>query len=163
MQEYVTDAIILRKEPFRDFDGRYYFFTKRFGKILGKAMSTRKITSKLAGHLEPGNLSQVRFVERNGTMVVDALKKQKLGATLLDLMLLNAMLSEGQPEPELWTELASDQFSWRKVLRILGWDPEGARCDVCGNAANYFSVARQEFFCAVCASKLPRKELLLVA
>ena len=62
MQEYVTDALVLKKEPLRDFDARYYFFTKKFGKLKGKATSARKIVSKLAGHLEPGTLAKVRFV-----------------------------------------------------------------------------------------------------
>ena len=66
MQEYVTDALVLKKEPLRDFDARYFFFTKKFGKMKGRATSARKITSKLAGHLEPGTLVTARFVERNG-------------------------------------------------------------------------------------------------
>jgi len=163
MQEYVSEAVVLRKEPVRDFDARYYFFTKRFGKIVGRATSTRKINSKLAGHLEPGNLARVRFVEKNGTRVVDALKEQKLGISLPDLGRLDALLAESGPETDLWDEMLSGRFSWPNALRILGWDPAGAVCEKCGKAAPYFYLPRQEFFCAACASKFKQSELILVA
>src|SRR5258708_27118691 len=82
MREFITDAVVLHKEPLRDADARYFFFTKRHGKVAGKATSTRKITSKLADHLEPGTLTAVRFIERNGggtgTQVIDALKNRSL-------------------------------------------------------------------------------------
>ena len=162
MQEYVTEAIILHKEPVRDYDARYFFFTKRFGKVAGRATSTRKITSKLAGHLEPGILSQVRFVERHGTQIVDALKTNKLNVSPLDLRLLNRMLHEGEADLELWEAIIAERFSWPNILRILGWDPAGAICESCGRGAVYFYIPRQEFFCLTCASKLRRNELILL-
>lgn len=166
MQEYVTDAVVLEKEPLRDFDTRYSFFTKRFGKLTGKATSARKITSKLAGHLEPGTFAQVRFVERNGgngngAQIADALKKEKLAVPLSDLRFLNKMLPRGEKDIALWDELTKG-FSWPNALRILGWDPHGAACEQCGKKVAYFYLPRQEFFCAACASKLERDELLLL-
>jgi len=170
MQEFITDAVVLDKGPSRDLDARYSFFTRRFGKIVGKAKSVRKITSKLAGHLEPGNLVRIRFVERNGgsggTQVVDALKDRKLDIALPDLRLLNMMLHEGEPDEALWQALlggAKAAFSWPRILRILGWDPAGTACEMCGKKTAYFYIPRQEFFCASCASKLPQNELVLVA
>lgn len=168
MQEFITDAVVLNKGPSMDFDARYSFFTRRFGKIVGKAKSVRKITSKLAGHLEPGNLVRIRFVERNGgggTQVVDALKDRTLEIALPNLRLLDMMLHEGEPDAALWNELLGapgKAISWPRILRILGWDPAGAACDVCGKAATHFYIPRQEFFCAVCASKLEQDGLLLV-
>ena len=162
MQEYVSEAIVLNKFPVREFDARYYFFTKRFGKMSGKATSARKITSKLAGHLEPGTLVHVRFVEKGGTQIVDALKTRRLdGLSLRDLQLLNTMLPESERDEAVWEELIRTPFSWERVLRVLGWDPEGALCEHCGRATDYFYLPRQEFFCAMCASKLKRDELLL--
>lgn len=169
MHEYVTEALVLAKEPLRDFDGRYWFFTKRFGKLKGKATSARKMTSKLAGHLEPGTLAKVRFVERNGgngngAQIVDALKYGALEVSLANLHFLNQLLPEGEPERELWAELMRGPFSWRAILRILGWDPQEAVCEICGRGkkAEAFHVPRQEFFCAACASKLKRDTLLLL-
>ncbi len=143
MQEYVTDAIVLKKEPLRDFDARYWFFTKKFGKLKGKATSARKITSKLAGHLEPGTLVKVRFVERNGAngngaQIADALKVQALGLPLAGLHQLNSILPDGEPDAALWSELmgsargAHGGLSWPRVLAVLGWDPQDAICEGCG-------------------------------
>lgn len=163
MQEYVSEAIILKKESLGDLDGRYAFFTEHLGKVIGKTKSSRKITSKLAPHLEPGNLVRVRFIERKGTQIVDALKIKRLALGLNDLHLLSQLLPETLSEPTLWNMLRSNQFSWITVLAILGWDPEGAECVRCGvRQATYFHIPRQEFFCNACALKLRADEVILV-
>jgi recombinational DNA repair protein (RecF pathway) len=168
MREYVTEAVVLAKDPLRDRDTRYFFFTKRFGKVIGKATSARKITSKLAGHLEPGNLVEVRLVERNGgngnsTQIADALKTRRLALSLSDLNFLNALLHEGEADPALWGELIGTTFLWSRALAILGWDPAGAVCEECGKKVTHFYLQRQEFFCVACASKLERDKLLLLS
>lgn len=170
MQEYVTDAIVLKKDPLGDLDGRYTLFTKRFGKIVAKSKSSRKITSKLAPHLEPGMVAKVRFIETKGTQLIDALKSGRVALPLSDLHFLNQLLPEGEPELELWELLTSDSeetggrsWSWAKTLAILGWDPAGAECAVCGTrAAAYFYIARQEFYCHAHASKARRDAVLLI-
>ncbi len=171
MQEFVTEALVLRKEPVRDFDARYSFFTKRFGKIIGKATSARKITSKLAGHLEPGSLARVRFVEPNhgnGTQIADALKYGAVAVPLMELGFLDRMLAAGEADEALWRECVNGSFSWPAVLRLLGWDPRHAACAACGKKAAAFYIPRQEFFCAHCvlgtssASKLARDALILL-
>lgn len=166
MQEYVSEAVVLNKEPLRDFDARYALFTKRFGRVVGKATSTRKITSKLAGHLEPGTLTHIRFIERNGggngTQIIDALKRSTLGISLADLGFLNRILSEREPDEMLWEEITGGRFSWWNALKILGWDPRGAKCAHCGRAVTHFYLPRQEFFCAACASKSAPGEVLLL-
>ena len=90
MQEYVTDAIVLTKRASGEFDGRYSLFTKKFGKMTGRAKSSRKITSKLSGHLEPGNAVKARFIEQKGTQIVDALKTARTGISLGDLAALES-------------------------------------------------------------------------
>ena len=163
MQEYVTNAIILRKDPLREQDGRYTFFTQRFGKVTGRATSSRKITSKLSAHLEPGNLSRVRFVEARGTQIVDALKTVRTSLSVTDLHFLSEILPDGEPEPKLWTMFANEGFSWTKTLQILGWDSEGVACAQCNKEpARYFYIPRQEFFCSACASKLKKDRVILV-
>ncbi len=186
MREYVTEALVLAKEPLRDLDGRYFFFTKRYGKVVGKATSSRKITSKLAGHLEPGSFVRVRFVERNGSggngngaaQIADALKYGRTAALAGDLAIVSRLLADNEPDAALWNALAADRavtaqaassgmpgngrFSWPLILALLGWDPRHAACETCGGAAEAFFIPRQEFFCARCASKLPRDEVLLL-
>jgi recombinational DNA repair protein (RecF pathway) len=153
MEEYVTDAFVLRKDPRGDLDGRYTLFTRRFGKIAGRATSSRKITSKLAQHLEPGMLTKIRFVEARGTQLVDALKSARVALGVAELAALADLVPEGVPEPALWEMLAANSesggaFSWREALATLGWDPAHASCIICGSApSEYFYVPRQEFYC----------------
>ncbi len=163
MQEYVTDAVILRKDSLGDLDGRYTLFTKRFGKIIGKAKSSRKITSKLAPHLEPGIVAKVRFVEAKGTQIIDALKSRRLEMLLNDLHCLGQLLPDAQPEEDLWHLLASGGFSWARALAILGWDPEHAECIGCEAVRpEYFYIPRQEFYCNRCASKVRRDAVISI-
>lgn len=158
MQEYVTAAVSLRKYPQGDLDGRYTLFTERFGRMTGKAKSSRKITSKLAPHLEPGTVLRVRFIEAHGTQIVDALKEGRTAISLLDLQFLSMLLPEGQPEPEIWRLVSEGGFSWKDVLAVLGWDPEDALCASCGTRKGmHFYMPRQEFFCDGCIRKLPMK------
>lgn len=150
-------AVVLRKYSQGDLDGRYIFLTERFGKVSAKAKSSRKITSKLAPHLEPGTVTKVRFIENHHIQVIDALKERRSPVSLADLHFLSQLLHDFQPEPELWGMLAKG-FSWPRALAVLGWDPEEAACMACGRMRpEYFSVARQEFLCGVCARKLPLK------
>lgn len=156
MQEYVTNAIVLRKFPQGDLDGRYTLFTERYGRITGKAKSSRKITSKLAPHLEPGTALRARFIEAHGTQIIDALKVGNAMLSLMNLQFLATILPEGQPEPEVWRMLVARRFSWPQALAVLGWDPADARCGSCGvrRGTNFF-VHRQEFFCDQCVRKVP--------
>lgn len=161
MQEYVTDAIVLKKDPLGDLDGRYTLFTKRFGKIVGKAKSSRKVTSKLAPHLEPGMMAKVRFVEAKGTQLIDALKSGCVALALGDLHILSQLIPDAEPEPALWELLTGGTFMWPAALAILGWDPENAECVVCGaRNPSYFYITRQEFYCRTHASKAPRDAVL---
>ncbi len=156
MQEYLSEAIILDKEPNGDLDVRFSIFTKKFGKLTAKAKSARKITSKLAPHLEPGNVAQVRLIEQRGLQVVDALKRGTIDTPLAALHFLNELLPEGEPEKMLWNALISEKFLWEEALAILGWDPRGASCAKCGaNAPSVFDIRGQEFFCRACGVNLP--------
>ncbi len=159
MEEYVTSALVLTKEPRGERDARYALFTERFGKIAGRTKSSRRITSKLAGHLEPGTITNVRFIEKNGTQIVDALKSSRADISLRDLSLLNDLLPDMQADVELWTDLTQKPFSWNNVLRTLGWDPRGALCAICQRKAVFFFVPRQEFLCEPCVLKMGKNKL----
>lgn len=54
---FLTEAIILKKAHYGDFDRYYFLLTKELGKIKVLAKSANKINSKLASHLEPFSLS----------------------------------------------------------------------------------------------------------
>ncbi len=174
MQEYVTDAVVLRKDSQGDIDGRYTLFTKRFGKIRAKAKSSRKITSKLAPHLEPGIVAKIRFIDTKGTQLIDALKSARLALPLADLHFLSQLLPDAEPEPALWELLIngtddattgdkSTSWSWAKALAVLGWDPGEAECVDCGaKRPSYFYITRQEFYCRTHASKARKDAVIFI-
>ena len=163
MYEYYSEALVLATEPVGEFDTRFSLFTKRFGKIIARGKRSRKITSKLSPHLQPGNVVAVRAVERQGLRVVDALKKANLGHQPYDLALLNRLLPEAEVDEGLWTTLFREPFDWKKVLAYLGWDPRGAMCSRCKTGKpEVFEVRSQEFFCGFCASKLGESEVISI-
>lgn len=161
MQEYVSDAVVLSKESRGDLDHTVSLFTRYHGKMRVKSKSTKKITSKLSAHLEPGNVARIRIVEVGGLQVVDALKMGKVAGDHIDLHYLDRILEEGQPDHDIWMALFKPKFDWRHMLRILGWDPEETTCVRCvSKKPTSFYMRNQEFFCDTCSLKLSRNELV---
>lgn len=162
MREYVTQAIILERAPQREADMRVAMWSRKFGKLSGRATSLRKITSKLSAHLEPGMLSELRLVENRNLQIVDALKVRRLGIPHPEVRHLARLLEHGEPEEDLWTALTAPEWSWSAVLGALGWDPRHAVCAFCGRRTQAFSAASQDFFCGECASKAPADALIYI-
>lgn len=155
MREYVSEGLVLGREPAGDFDARFSIYTRRYGKLVAKARSLRKITSKLAGHFEPGNFVFARFVEKNGLQLVDGLKTARSGIGFVGLARLDGILHERESDAELWSALCDPVLDWSRVLAVLGWDPRAARCMSCGSVSPVsFRFGTQEFFCARCAPRL---------
>jgi recombinational DNA repair protein (RecF pathway) len=162
MREYVTQAIILERDPHREADMRVAIWSRKFGKLRGRATSLRKITSKLSAHLEPGMLSEIRLVENRNLQIVDALKVRRLDIPHPDVRHLARLLEHGEPEEDLWTAMTAPSWSWGSVLSALGWDPRHAECVLCGLSPQAFSAASQDFFCGACASKAPADALIYI-
>jgi len=164
MHEYLGQAIVLDVLPRGRTDARVVLFMEKTGKLSVRAQSLRKITSKLAAHLQPGNLSRVRVIEKGTLMqVVDALKTDQITKDLEELRRLAVLLAEGQPEPELWRALAVNSLSWKETLNLLGWDPNHAHCRPCRHSkVSAFHMPTQEFFCSQCASQLRENELIFI-
>lgn len=161
----MTKAVVLDKEwRGGEADTRYALFTERYGKISVRAKSSRKIVSKLAGHLEPGMVASVRIIEQHGAQIVDALKIMRLTIPLASLASLNAVLGEWTPDEDLWREFrrAAKYASTgapgflARSLAVLGWDPRAAQCITCNvKQPSHFHVPRQEFFCESCVAASP--------
>jgi recombinational DNA repair protein (RecF pathway) len=165
MQEFVTEAITLDCNPHGDFDSRMLLFTKRYGKLHARAKSIRKATSKLAGHLIIGSVATVRIVEKHGFQVVDAFISSRLRVQPPDLHHLGYLLAENEPDLRIWNALTTTPFVWATILRLLGWDPRGARCCMCMRSnPEYFQTTTQEFTCYSClpASKNRHSALVYV-
>lgn len=164
MYEFVAHAVVLTKEPVREQDARVSLVVEGHGKLVARVRSARKITSKLSGHLEPGNLVSVRLVEQRGLHAVDALTMRAKLCTPADGMFLDSLMPEGEPDDELFALLTNGAFSWVSALRILGWDPTHAPCVRCAQARGIaFHIESQDFFCASCIPPRVSSHLLRFA
>lgn len=183
MREYFTEALVLDKKDSGELDNLIFFYTEKLGKVAAKAKSSRKITSKLAGHLEPLNYVRIRLVAQNGFQVVDALTSNrqsalrtpktsvdKFGQALIFLQFIEAMTMEMQPDKKIWLtikksfkDLEDDKFSYQPILQALGFDPQFASCNVCEKQpVDYFSKTEQVFLCKKCAVKIKKDEVVLI-
>jgi recombinational DNA repair protein (RecF pathway) len=124
-------------------------FTRDYGKISARAVSARKITSKLSAHLQPGQHILARVIEKNSLLVGDAFCIGSVRVEMPVLAAVASLLPEFQPDEPVWEFLASRvPFSWERVLSILGWDPTEARCTTCSSSrVSAFLPGRQDFSC----------------
>ena len=166
MQDIVTDAIILKKENLHDFNAIYTLFTKSQGKVTARATSVRKITSKLAAHLEPGLLSKIRLVARNGVLgarshfqVVDALLEKRLYTNHSFLDLVSGISLSLHVDLALWNFLVTGNTDSKRLLALCGFG-ENQICISCGLPAVSLYHPEQEFMCHNCSVSVP-KELVI--
>lgn len=61
-ETYSTKCIILNRESFRENDSRVAVYTESRGKLNLVARGTKKISSKLAGHIEPISLTDIMII-----------------------------------------------------------------------------------------------------
>lgn len=74
MKFYQTQAIVLKRKNTKEADKILTFYTKKYGKLIGLAKGIKKISSKLAGHLEPFYLIQLTLVEGKTFKIVSEAK-----------------------------------------------------------------------------------------
>lgn len=154
MLEIVTEAIVLDKEWQGEQDARTHLFTKDLGRVLAKATSARKITSKLNPHLEPLNRVIVRLVQKNHLpQLVDAVRSERLPIVMLaPLRAVKELAAEYEQDAELWAAF-HQRAPLKDVLRILGYDPRFAQCEECGAPPMHFSFTHHAFVCDRCLSR----------
>lgn len=157
MLEFLTEAIVLDKKPLGEQDVRVIFYTKDLGKVVARAISARKITSKLNAHLEPLNLALVRMVYKNEYRLTDAMLVEKFTSTPSVLKLVNfidRMTAEHDCDEQLWQQLIyslkSGSVSYSKLLQTLGFDPLYAVCVKCFGKPDFFAIEDLEFWCKNC-------------
>jgi len=178
MIEHLTRGIVFSKEPLEDGNCRYAIFTEELGKIYVETVNSRKITSKLAAHLEPASFSRLRIVPKksgNGFKLVDALleAKRKEKEVIRLLNFLDEITPVLQPDPALFSflesviELKKPVQGWeRRVLKIAGFDPEDADCGICARKQIvYFSGQDIMFLCRACQEKIayPPEKLITLS
>lgn len=153
-----TRAIILRRDNWRENDKRVTFYSRDYGKMEAAVIGAAKITSKLAGHLEPARevelmLAKGKTIDKVGQAVtiddylknasfesywyasqaarlVDALTKtQQNDFLLFELLKKFLSLVKNDLPAARWPKL------WcafcLKLLTVLGYRPELDHCGVC--------------------------------
>lgn len=115
-ETYKTLAIVLARYPARENDCRVIVYAKEQGKLELVARGTKRIASKLAGHLEPFNLAEIMVVKgRNFSYAGSALAKkcrrnlksdlEKLAQAGKSAAMLNKLIKPGVKDEEIFAIL----------------------------------------------------------
>lgn len=167
MNEYYTPAVVLDRRVKNAKDLQVTLYTKELGKISAIAKSMRKITSKLAGHMQIGNVVDVRVIDRGSFQLIDGLSRKsacKDEEVLRFLSFIDAMTTYHQVDIRLWYTLNEVmdrcQFSpavYRYFLQIMGFGQEVKEdSTVCGRCRKdkqglvYFYAPDIIFLCSSC-------------
>lgn len=156
-----TQGIILKKQNIGEADRLLTIFTRKMGKVRAKAIGVRKVTSKMAGHLDTLCLSQLDFFQgKNLPIVTDAkliqpflkIRKDynKTSLALKMAKILEKQTGEGESQPKVFNlfkktlefldnlnliQLSKStllaSFFSLNLLSLLGWKPEVSFCLSC--------------------------------
>jgi len=129
MLEHYTEAFVLGNKGNGEMDAITTLFTRDFGKVIAKAKSAKKITSKLNGHLQPLNFVNCRLVEpigaclvgRQGGMfqIVDALTIDDYNPFFKkDTDVFLKLLDIARFIEEMTFELHEDRRLWQVIKKI---------------------------------------------
>lgn len=179
MKEYSLNAFVIGRAAHREHDRAIDLYTKELGRVRALAKGLRKITSKLACHLQPLKFVRVRLIEKKSFQIVDAKEIAALPHSSRSVELaefIKATTAEFEPDAKLWYDIvrAGDElrtkgnFSYIPILRSLGFDPHFATCRACEEKpVKYFSLKNLSFLCARCAERFrafnsERNELELI-
>lgn len=160
METYNLQAIILKRQPFREVDSRVVVFSLEKGKLDLVARGTKKTSSKLSAHIEPLNLTRImavrgkRFDYLGGVAsdncflnIKNNLEKQEYIGQSLNIFNRLIKEEEGSDSKELFyllrnyllfidshnTDNALFYYYFiLKLLNLLGYKPELDSCVACG-------------------------------
>ena len=177
MKEHLTEAIVLDIRPIKGNDRLVDLYSKSLGRLKVRVVAGRKLISKLSPHLDPLNLVTVRLIEKNSLTLADAVTDDRLrhirsstsqlSRALGLLHLLRSLLFLKNPDLKLWYwlkhSLKNNQINYREVLKILGYDPLLAQCQICDSPqVNCFYITDQSFLCDHCRFKLPAGKVIYI-
>jgi DNA repair protein RecO (recombination protein O) len=191
MQKYT--AIILASRDIGEYDRLYFMYTLEQGMIKAIARGVRRPAAKLAGHLEPGTLSEVYIARSRGRGQITSaialsgfrgIKKdfEKLKGVLDIFSFFMKIFSEDEKDENIFRLLREyleiidrdnqlDQERllnlgfWWKLFDALGQRPEVVRCVICEKA---LESAEKNLFSAekggiVCFACVPPKDSLPIS
>jgi DNA repair protein RecO (recombination protein O) len=178
MRKYT--AIILSSHDSGEFDRLYILYTKEIGVVKAMGRGVRKQAAKLAGHLEPGTLSEVYVARSRGMgQITSAIALEnfeniknnfeKLAEVLKIFKFFTRHFSEEEKDEKVFNLLSeflekADEEDladiiveafWWKFFDALGNRPETMKCAKCEarleeNAKKFFSSARGGIVCGRC-------------
>lgn len=87
IKNWTTDAIVVRRSNVGEYDRIHVLYTKELGKISAIAKGVRKPKSRIASHLEPGNIVRIELAEGKNLHIITGAKiTQYLSFESLDTM-----------------------------------------------------------------------------
>jgi len=126
---YKTPAIVLKSYNWPRNARLYVLYTKHFGKIRAAAAGTQKVTSKIAGHLQPFCVTEVMFargkkierlaqarLEKRYHSLSDHIFSYTLGSYILEI--IERLTSDGVADEYIWHQITDvfdelhDQSQW---------------------------------------------------
>lgn len=158
MQKYT--AIILSSHDVGEFDRLYILYTREIGIVKAMGRGVRKPAAKLAGHLEPGTLSEVYVARSRGMGQIasaitienfESIRKnfESLAAVLKIFKFFARQFAEEEKDERIFdllggfleeadsaekadeTDILLEAFWW-KLFDALGHRPETMKCAKCG-------------------------------
>jgi len=157
-----TSALILNRQPYREYDSLVTVYTPDLGKLNLVARGTQKLQSKLAGHIEPLTLAEIMIITGRGFDYIGSAVSREVYAGIRQdlnklyyagqaLKLFNRLVKEGEAEAGLfflladWLEVLNNFSDFNKekgelflgfftwqFLAALGYKPEMYKCLVKG-------------------------------
>jgi DNA repair protein RecO (recombination protein O) len=157
---YGLKAIVLFTQTFREHDSRVTIFSLERGKFDLTARGTKRIKSKLAGHLEPCNLVEIMAIKGKSYDYVGSVISENCFANIKEsfvrmqtavkiLKIINQAVKTGEAEEKIFFllqdflvslnrkelieekfKMLADIFSY-KCLAYLGYRPELYNCLEC--------------------------------
>lgn len=175
MREYITDAIVLNREPIREFDELFTLFSRELGIIDARAISSRKSHSKFSSQLDAFSLARVRVVGEGGFTIADAALSSRFprlrenpkafARALRVFSFLRETFPRDGVDAPVWdffiTNFSAGEISIDAFLSLLGYDAQHAVCGGCRKSPVVaFLFDDHSFRCAGCVSKIPQSRLL---
>lgn len=156
---YQTNAITLSRQDARENDRVFSFYTEQQGKVTAFAISSKKIKSRLAGHLEPFGIAEVGIVRGyRKSRVANARVRLRYNKIFEDtekifcagycLRLVDELVKGGIPDSKIYHLLSSclaaldeknihgnikilNAVFTLKLLSLLGYEPQARDCVSC--------------------------------
>jgi len=188
---YHTQAIVLKKQDFGEYNNLYVLYTRDLGKVPAVCRGSKKITSKLAGHLEPFAVCDAVLVKgKNFFQIIGTSHARTFNKILLNYqkilyasfcfevtdnlikefekderaynLLLTALEAIDKNDTNL--SVISHSFAFQ-LIHFLGFTPQTHTCIRCNKditkEGNSYCVYEGGIVCEICSPKV-EKELIKI-